>query len=81
MRAATRPLLGNGLHIHLEVFSAQWPAETRRGDAGREDLRGSLSSLLTLKLQALGKLIFYRHIAHVTEKVVRKVVFLSGKPI
>ena len=32
-----------------------------------------------LKLQALGKLIFYRHIAHVTPKKLVKVVFLRGK--
>ena len=32
-----------------------------------------------LKLQGLGKLIFYRHIAHVTQKVEKRFVFLRGK--
>ena len=32
-------------------------------------LRSAVTSAYPLKLQALGKLIFYRHIAHVTQKV------------
>ena len=32
-----------------------------------------------LKLQALGKLTFYRHIAHVAQKVEKSFVFLRGK--
>ena len=48
-------------------------------DHGYKDLHWPY--YLPLKLQALGKLICYRHIAHVTQKVTKSFVFLRGKTI
>ena len=51
------------------------------GEAPKADLLKGSSCLqhvaYSLKLQGLGKLTFYRHIAHVTQKVEKSGVFLK----
>ena len=71
-----RPLSGSGRRIpNISPFGIQVPQDWEMGGSNSPD---QPTTTYPLKLQALGKLIFYRHIAHATQKV-EKLCFLRGK--
>ena len=74
----TSPKNQASLSLQSQGALRKLPRSPEAAEEGSEVRSQGLCEAYPLKLQALGKLIFYRHIAHVTQKV-EKLCFLRGK--